>query len=50
MPICSSVAGKMPLTVDFVPTGMKMGVGMSPCGVWKTPARACVEGSSATMS
>src|SRR5574337_1861341 len=29
------------LTVPAVPTGMNTGVGMSPCGVWRMPARAC---------
>ena len=40
----------MPLTLALVPTGMKIGVSISPCGVWRMPARACVLGSSATIS
>ena len=33
---CSS-AGVKVLTVAWVPTGAKTGVGMSPCGVWMIP-------------
>ena len=32
--------GVTALTVACVPTGAKTGVSSSPCGVWKTPARA----------
>ena len=33
-------SGVTDLTVAFVPTGMKAGVAISPCGVEITPARA----------
>ena len=38
------------MTFALVPTGIKIGVSMSPCGVCSTPARACVVGSSAIRS
>ena len=37
-------SGSRPLTVARVPTGMKVGVSMRPCGVSKTPARAGLSG------
>ena len=40
MPSSRSRTGSRPLTVAFVPTGMKAGVGTSPCAVRRTPARA----------
>src|SRR5690242_6938325 len=42
--------GRMPLTVAWVPTGMKTGVSTSPWGVWRMPARARVTGHSARTS
>ena len=33
-------SGSTPLTVAFVPTGMKAGVRICPCGVVITPVRA----------
>jgi hypothetical protein len=33
-----------------VPTGMKTGVSMVPCGVWSNPARTPARGHSATSS
>src|SRR5215471_6579930 len=35
----------MALTVAWVPTGMKMGVSITPCAVWSLPRRARVVGS-----
>src|SRR5207244_538097 len=32
--------GVRPLTVAWVPTGMKTGVSTTPCGVWSRPSRA----------
>ena len=49
-PSCLTVSVGMPLTFALVPTGIKIGVSMSPCGVCSTPARACVVGSSAIRS
>jgi len=40
--IVGEVALAEPLTVAWVPTGMKTGVSMVPCGVWRRPARARV--------
>ena len=39
-PIARTSSGWSAFTVAFVPTGMNAGVGMSPCAVWTTPARA----------
>src|SRR5882757_4308732 len=44
------VSGSTALTVALVPTAMKAGVWMSPCGVWITPARPDRPGNSATTS
>ena len=44
------VSGSTALTVALVPTGMKAGVRMSPCGVWITPTRPDRPGSSASTS
>ena len=38
------------LTVARVPTGMKIGVSMTPCGVCRRPARAPVRSSQAMSS
>ena len=38
--IARSSSGSTDFTVAFVPTGMNAGVGTSPCGVARTPARA----------
>ena len=46
---CSS-SGETPLTDACVPTGMKIGVGKLPCGVWMMPARAPVRSSFLTSS
>src|SRR5664279_4835649 len=40
VPIARSSSGSTDFTVAFVPTGMKAGVGTSPCAVCSTPARA----------
>lgn len=32
-----TVSVGMPLTLALVPTGMKIGVSISPCGVWRMP-------------
>src|SRR5262245_43849346 len=40
VPSARSSSGSTALTVAFVPTGMKAGVGTSPCAVCTTPARA----------
>src|ERR1700687_2578326 len=42
------VSGRTPFTVALVPTAMKAGVRMSPCGVRMTPARPNRPGSSAS--
>ena len=39
-PIARTSSGCSVFTVALVPTGMKAGVGMSPCAVWTMPARA----------
>src|SRR5436189_2956210 len=39
-PSARSSSGSTVLTVAFVPTGMKTGVGTSPCAVRSVPARA----------
>src|SRR5882757_3143947 len=44
------VSGSTALTVALVPTAMKAGVWMSPCGVWITPTRPDRPGNSATTS
>ena len=49
-PMSCSCAGSTPFTVARVPTGMKTGVRTGPCAVWKTPARAAVDGSVAMRS
>ena len=41
VPSSSSSSGVVAFTVPRVPTGMKTGVRMSPCGVWITPSLAC---------
>jgi len=38
----SDLLGERPLTVAWVPTGMKTGVRISPWGVFSTPRRAAV--------
>ena len=38
-------SGVIPLTVAWVPTGMKAGVSTVPCGVIKRPRRAAEAGS-----
>ena len=42
------VSGSTALTVALVPTAMKAGVWMSPCGVWTTPVRPRRPRSSAS--
>ncbi len=39
-PSARSSSGSTDFTVAFVPTGMKAGVGTSPCAVRRIPARA----------
>src|SRR4029078_11021092 len=43
------VSGRTVFAVAWVPTAMKAGVWMSPCGVRMTPARPSLPGSSASM-
>src|SRR5579883_777243 len=45
-PASRSSSGVTLFTVACVPTGIKMGVGIKPCGVVTTPARAHVSGHS----
>nr|WP_207956389.1 hypothetical protein [Rubrobacter marinus] len=41
--------GVSPFTVPFVPTGMKVGVSTSPCGVRSLPTRASPSRASTLM-
>lgn len=49
-PIASRSSGPTAFTVACVPTGMKTGVGIAPCGVVTMPARACVCSQRAEIS
>src|SRR5258707_10079166 len=48
-PASRNSSGETLLTVACVPTGMKMGVRMLPCGVLIVPARAQLWGHSASI-